>query len=81
MINPLYDEECWACKPLACRFHLKNNNPRLTYWLQAAVPTFCSEHFPGLADIIDCLAADELLSMREPETTTAHARELIWYFA
>jgi len=28
---------------------------------------FCSEHFPGLADIIDCLAADELwalLSMR-----------------
>ena len=28
---------------------------------------FCSEHFPGLADIIDCLAADQvwaLLSMR-----------------
>jgi hypothetical protein len=28
---------------------------------------FCSEHFPGLADIIDCLGADELwalLSMR-----------------
>ena len=28
---------------------------------------FCSEHFPGLADIVDCLAADQLwalLSMR-----------------
>src|SRR6202023_2471441 len=28
---------------------------------------FCSEHFPGLADILDCLAADQLwalLSMR-----------------
>ena len=22
---------------------------------------FCSEHFPGLADILDCLAADQLL--------------------
>ena len=21
---------------------------------------FCSEHFPGLADIVDCLAADQL---------------------
>src|ERR1700680_1864221 len=29
--------------------------------------SFCSEHFPGLADILDCLAADQLwalLSMR-----------------
>ena len=29
---------------------------------------FCSEHFPGLADILDCLAADQLwalLSMRD----------------
>ena len=28
---------------------------------------FCSEHFPGLADLLDCLAADQLwtlLSMR-----------------
>src|SRR5260370_41796033 len=38
---------------------------------------FCSEHFPGLADILDCLAADQLwalLSMRaapqHPNRTT-----------
>ena len=39
---------------------------------------FCSEHFPGLANIIDCLAADQvwtLLSMRVQlaETDQPHA--------
>jgi hypothetical protein len=24
---------------------------------------FCSEHFPGLADILDCLAADQLWAL------------------
>jgi hypothetical protein len=40
---------------------------------------FCSEHFPGLADILDCLAADHvwsLLSMRVQlaETDQPHAQ-------
>jgi hypothetical protein len=40
---------------------------------------FCSEHFPGLADILDCLAADQvwaLLSMRVQlaETDQPHAQ-------
>jgi hypothetical protein len=45
---------------------------------------FCSEHFPGLADILDCLAADQLwalLSMRvqiavsdEPHAQSAAVR-------
>jgi hypothetical protein len=45
---------------------------------------FCSEHFPGLADILDCLAADQLwalLSMRvqlalndQPHTQSAAVR-------
>src|SRR6266403_3777237 len=40
---------------------------------------FCSEHFPGLADIIDCLAADQvwtLLSMRVQlaDTDQPHAQ-------
>jgi hypothetical protein len=26
---------------------------------------FCSEHFPGLADILDCLAADQLWALAE----------------
>jgi hypothetical protein len=40
---------------------------------------FCSEHFPGLADIIDCLAADQpwaILSMRVqlPDSDQSHAQ-------
>ena len=36
-------------------------------WAKRQFQLFCSEHFPSLADIIDCLAADQvwtLLSMR-----------------
>ena len=36
-------------------------------WAKRQFQLFCSEHFPGLAGIIDCLAADQvwtLLSMR-----------------
>jgi hypothetical protein len=36
-------------------------------WAKRQFQLFCSEHFPGLADILDCLAADQLwalLSMR-----------------
>ena len=38
---------------------------------------FCSEHFPGLADILDCLAADQLwalLSMRVQLADQPHAQ-------
>ena len=48
---------------------------------------FCSEHFPGLADIIDCLAADELwalLSMRvqfvdSNQTSCPKRRSPLWW--
>src|SRR6476660_9330931 len=37
---------------------------------------FCSEHFPGLADIIDCLAADQLWALLSMRVQLANSDQL-----
>ena len=37
---------------------------------------FCSEHFPGLADILDCLAADQLLALLSIRVQLADSDQL-----
>jgi hypothetical protein len=37
---------------------------------------FCSEHFPGLADIVDCLAADQLWALLSMRVQLANSDQL-----
>src|SRR5271165_5428873 len=37
---------------------------------------FCSEHFPGLADILDCLAADQLWALLSMRVQLANSDQL-----
>src|SRR5258708_29608433 len=36
---------------------------------------FCSEHFPGLADIIDCLAADQVWTLLSTRVQLADSHQ------
>jgi hypothetical protein len=39
---------------------------------------FCSEHFPGLADILDCLAGDQLWALLSMRVQLADSQAVIF---